>query len=110
MLSALELPLVDMVRHYLSLLVMLCQKQSCWSMWRTLGRCHRRCQIWTHLQDKHKLMLTCCIQPACISLNLIHSDVFKVSGGELKSAHSQLAINEMTKDRVSPTLSFSAVS
>lgn len=49
--AALELPLVIAVSHYLSLLTIVCQTQSCWSTWR-ICRGLRRCRTWTHLQDK----------------------------------------------------------
>lgn len=51
--AALELPLLDILKYYLSLLA-ICQMQSCWSKWRMLGRCPHHCQTWTHLQHKQK--------------------------------------------------------
>lgn len=73
-LAALEPPPLDVMRHYLSLLAIVCQMQSCWSRWRTLGRCHRRCQTWTHLQDKPMLMFTCC--------HFLYSPLLRPAGGD----------------------------
>ena len=49
--AVLELPLVNIVSHYLFLQAIVCPMQSCWSMWRTLGHCHHHCQTLIHLQD-----------------------------------------------------------
>lgn len=78
--AALELPLVIIVSHYLSLLAIVCQTQSCWSKWRTLGCCLRRCQTWTHLQDKHRPVFTCCpfcADRSCVSRFLTESTFCK---------------------------------
>ena len=94
--AALELLLVDVVRLYLSLLAIVCQMQSCWTRWRTLGRCHRRCQIWTHLQDKHANVYL--LHPASVDsvqnvsmhqFKFIQcvTDVSKVSRDTLRAAH-----------------------
>lgn len=56
--TALQRPLLHTQTHYLSSKGRFCQRQSCSSMWRTCGHCHRRCQTWTHLQHKDKPLQT----------------------------------------------------